>query len=897
MARIEFFLQNNMGNEWKTSDEGRVEMSEKKHPHDILEWTNKEALEGESFEDAASALDAVDELQAFRKKLKSQPFGTFYDLFEDLTVLDRTSFSRAEKDELKERILGGMEQRVSRFSPRVADLYLALIAEIRGDGYQPKFEEIGKKIAELRENQDIEVLISGSTSWEIKLNRIEQRLNEVLKGWRALDKREGNVMDDDERRERAEKLKNVPTHPPSRRNESKPSMDEMNRLKEGECAPALWSIQPAYGGYFREQSFSTWNSDRNVWSENAYEYRDISYVPAVEKENPKKGIMNVTMHTSVIGGSWVNVPIPYTHGVNAIETGGNTYRVSQDQNGDIMLFVEGEGEIEVRVILAYTVDKKYGPVDVKKIKHPEMQAQFSGETRGVLEHIRKNKKTTIERAEALASFTRRTLEYSNESVYNETYDNHPQGYFAAIEQYKKADCDVGNTYFAALCAALKIPVRHCVGHSVKGKDSSGASSITSGTGHAWSEVWDERKREWVRIDATPPGDPNLEDDQTQSKTSPVPGDYGSQEAIRPSDEKVEELRKKLAERKEKLSYTKRERDLSEATGVPLKEAREIVKELIAADQTKTRSGERIVDVLGDVFNAIVRERKNVTPMYDGPVKRNEGGEGITHLIPHVLGLKAGEADPASREKSQDRIITQEIFGGFDLYLVGDKSGSMGNTVEGEALWAMQRRAIYLIFASLYRFAKNIEGSHLPYDNALSVRTQSISFRGDSEEEIDLDKPLSSQFSDNDRVKLWHSLSNQGGGNGDAAALSYIHNQITKEIASTKKGDVHKRLRLVIACSDGGYIGNDAMFMQDIAKQLSDLGVVVVGIGLTETAANVPVVMNTEYSHGDVIRDINELPMVVAKQVIAHAIKLFPPEARVRAEKTIQEVLSKLEHTK
>jgi hypothetical protein len=26
---------------------------------------------------------------------------------------------------------------------------------------------------------------------------------------------------------------------------------------------------------------------------------------------------------------------------------------------------------------------------------------------------------------------------------------------------KKADCDVENTYFAALCARLNIPVRHC----------------------------------------------------------------------------------------------------------------------------------------------------------------------------------------------------------------------------------------------------------------------------------------------------------------------------------------------------------------------------------------------------------------------------------------------------
>ena len=274
------------------------------------------------------------------------------------------------------------------------------------------------------------------------------------------------------------------------------------------------------------------------------------------------------------------------------------------------------------ITISPQLDKVYGPTDSKKITVPTMQAEFSSETTTELATIIKTKSGNLARARALAAYTQRHLTYSNNSQYNAIYDTHEKGYFAAIDEHRQADCDVANTYWAALCTQLNIPVRHCVGHSVnsvKGKDMGNAANITSGTGHAWSEVWDERKRVWIkfkwnRIDATPPGDPNLEEPE-RSDSSSIPGDYGEQEAIRPSDEQLEALRQKLAEQKEKLSYTKRERDLANATGVELKEARQIVKEMNEADQTRLLNGEKVVNVLGDLFSAIIKERKIITPTY------------------------------------------------------------------------------------------------------------------------------------------------------------------------------------------------------------------------------------------------------------------------------------------
>lgn len=858
----------------------------------IVDYSQREALAGESYEDAALALNKVEALQNFRRSLRGRSFGGFYDIFEDITNINKAPLSDTEKGEQIKSLIDAMEEKAGKFSPRVADLYLAILSEARGESYEPNFEITRDKIVELKNNDDLRVLFGGDILWELKLNRIENRLQGYLAGVRALDKRDGREMNDDERKEREEKLKKAPTRPPERRNESKPGMDEMERLKEGERAPVIWSIHPAYGGYYREQSLSVWDSKRNTWVEPAYEYSDVELTPLCEKENFKKRLINLTMRAEVVAGKWVSLPIPYTHGLHKIETGGAEHHIQQDQNGDIVVMAEGKGKVEIIVVLSPKLDKIYGPLNPAKIKTPDMPAAFSKETVEEMIKIKRDKRGDIARARALASFTRRHLTYSNESKYNSIYETHENGYFAAIDEHKKADCDVANTYFAALCAQLDVPVRHCVGHSVKGKDKAGASNIHSGTGHAWSEVWDKQENKWTRIDATSSGDPNLEEQVGEGESSP--GDYGEQEAIRPSDEQLEELRQKLAERKEQLSYTKKERQLAEATGVELKEARQIVKEMRNAEQTRLPNGELVVDVLSRLFNAIVESRKTIAQEYTGPVRKSEGGESIENIVRHKISIMTGESDPVSREKPEQEEKEEKIIGGFDLYMIGDKSGSMASSVGEEELWKLQRRAEYLIFSSLYQFEQAIKRAGISKKEDMSVRTQGISFRGSGVEDIDLDKPLSGDFSAADKVKLWYSLTNQGGGNGDVAALSYILSQIQEEKARIKQsGQQDNRLRLIIACSDGN--PDNPAQVQQLAEELGKLNAVVVGVGLTETAAAVPIIYNTPYSRGDIARDINDLPAIVAKHVVGEAIKFFPECTKESAKQIINGAIAKFKH--
>lgn len=868
-----------------------VRVSQKEN---ILERSHTETLAGESYEDASKALESVEAVKNFREQVGKLPFGSFFSVFEDITNINRAPISREEKEEEIQTLVLEAGARANRFSPRVADLYLAILSQISGESYEPQFEMTKEKISGLVEEGDLGVLTSGGFSWEMKLNRIETRLQGYLGGARALDKREGREMDDGETKWREEKLKNSPTNPPERRNESRPGVDPMERLKSGERASAIWSISPAVSGVFREQSLSRWDEARKVWTEDEYRYSDVDFVPLCEKEDRRKGIVNITMKAETFPGRWTSLPVPYTHNIHKIEAEGRNVKILKDQNGDFVFMVEGEGGVPLSfsVILAPS-SREFLSDNPNAITAPDFRSTvFSEETNGKIAEIGNDKHGNIARGNRLAGHVSRRIrylapkDYVESGYYNNFYRTHPGGFAGGVDEARKADCDVGNTYFAALCARLGIPVRHVVGQAVSG------DSIHSATGHAWSEVWDETANEWVKIDATPPGDPNLEEKDPSSGEQLVSlGDTQGTLAVRPSDEELEKLRKRLEERKEELSYTREERELAEAGDIEPKEARKIVKEINEAENTRLPNGERVMDVLSGLFNAIVQSRKHSLTDYDGPVSRSDGGERIQSMVRHYIGAMSGESDPVSREREEEEIHEQKLFGGFDLYLIGDKSGSMHSTADGEALWKMQRRAAYLIFSSLYNFGTEMKRAGIHGDNALDVRTEMISFRGDNpKEDIDEDKPLSAQFQAIDKVKMWNSAGNIGGGNGDVAALSHVYDQITQEIEESG-GKAGNRLRIVIACSDGGYVGEEEA-MRGLAQKLGETGTIVVGMGLTETAATVPVVMhNPPYSFGDIVEDINDLPAKVAEHIVGQSVKLFPGKTTEENERLIQETIN------
>lgn len=859
-------------------------------------------LTSESFEDTAQALEEVDALRSFRAKLKSSPFGNFHTLVEQTSLMEKLPLSREERQGRKESFLEAAEARAAAMSPRVGDLYMGVVSSLRGQAYTPKFDLIKDRLKNLASTEGgkrsvLDLLSAGDISWKDKTTLVENELEGYLSGCRLLDRREGKEMSDDLRKvvteERKKAIQETSPVPPPSSEESTPGVDPMERLEKGEKVPSWWTINPPWRAHYREKSFSKWDASTNTWRSEKRVWSRPDIAPLSGNVDRKKGLTDLVLSGKVKTGVWNNIPIPYSHGLHEAMTEKGAIHVRQDQDGGVVFMVEGNGEAGVRITLAPSPDKKFVSQNPEAIEVPEMSSKLSSETEQVLQRIEKIGKGNIARARAIKSFIFRTIEYlkpktrAEAKKFNSFCRTHPNGFAGAVDEIKKGDCDVVNTYFAALCARLGIPVRHVVGHSVNSK-----AGIHSGTGHAWSEVWDEIGRQWTRMDATPPGDPNLED-EPQDGEGAIPGEeQEGAEARARTEEQLEQLRQKLAEHKEKLSYTREERELAQAARVELKEARQIVREINEAENMRLPNGERVVDVLSKIFNAIVRERKKVVAEYDGPVSRAEGGGRIQSIVRHYMGALSGESDPVSREKEVEEVKEEKMYGGFDLYIIGDKSGSMTSTADNESLWKTQRRVAYLLFSSLYRFSQKMKGAGIQADRALDIRTQMISFRDNDIESIDADKPLSEKFDAEDKVKMWHSASNIGGGNGDSTALNYVSNQIHEEIAEAGAGE---RLRVVIACSDGGYVGDEAK-MRDLAEELGKTGTIVVGMGLTETANSVREVMhNPPHSFGDSVKDINELPAKVAKYIIMEAVKLFPENVDRDTLRTVEEEIAKLKN--
>lgn len=848
------------------------------------DWQERSSTE--SYEESSGSLSEIRALQEWRRETVSSQYGDFYRLFEAASAIDRQDLSKAQKSELRTALADKLILNSRRFSPQVADLYQALLAELDGAPYTPLLESTTAKVDELRESGDLNLLFSGDIPYTVKSNRIKTRLEGELKGRSALDRREKFRIQQEENGRQPSQSQT----PPPARDESKPSMDEMERSKEGEMPPAIWSIEPAYGGYFKEQSFDSWDSASNIWRQSGYQFEIITYAN-LEQIDPDRD--PISLRATILPGQSVRLPRPYAFDLTYDDPHKQLpYLIQQDQNGDAVISLPPEANEPMAVhMLLQQKEPNESPEQGTESTPNSLKfdlQELSQETIAKLQEIHKQRKGNLAKAKAIASYVMRRLKYSNDSSFNQLYDTDTNGYIAAIDNHRQADCDVANTYFAALCSALAIPARHVVGHMVKGKDNTGNSRITSGTGHAWSEIWDEDQNNWVRIDATPPGDPQFED-QEKSKGDNPPGDYGEHEAIGLTDEQLAELEEKLATLTEQLSYSTEEREIAEAAGVELKEARQIVKEIQAAEDTRLPNGKKVVDLLAQLFALIVESRKTSQLDYTGPLRQREGGEDIDDIVAHKIGIRAGETDPRSRQKPFEREQTEQVFGGFDVYIIGDKSGSMSETVDGEAKWQLQRRAQYLLLSPLHRFEQTLLRAKSQMRQQLSVRTESISFRDSTR--IDVDKPLSDTFSATDKVKLWRSLGNQGVGNGDVAALTQIYEQIrTEHEGILKSGQEDDRLRIVIACSDGA--PDSVSGVHILAERLGELNAVVVGLGLTETATAVPVIFNTPTSRGELVRDINHLPAVVAKHIIMEAIRLFPNQARKSAERIIEGILDK-----
>lgn len=380
--------------------------------------------------------------------------------------------------------------------------------------------------------------------------------------------------------------------PPPPLTKHTPSMDDRKTSPDqlGVAPPPLFIIEPPLQGYFRMAIMDRFNATTLEWSE---EHTKQDYVQrgTVPNEHKIKG--------RIKGEIVLPLPAGYAIDVRSMRSA-QPIRIQQDERGLIYLSSDTEQPFEIYFGKLNRTGDRIPPTAVHR--EELIQGGLSQATEAMLESVKAM--PTVEKVKTIAEYVQRTIQYSNEEAYNAIYKENPGHYFQAIEAHKKADCDVANTYFIALCRRAGVPSRLVLGHRVDGSRN-GKAELTY-SGHGWAEVWDAEAKVWKSTDATPPGE------QDQNKGEPL--ETGNREEgidIKPtppqgknhSSRQAQNLKRALEEARQKNQAG----HLSEQEAQELKERLETLKK--AQEAERLQALQENVDLLSQRAEALEKEGK------------------------------------------------------------------------------------------------------------------------------------------------------------------------------------------------------------------------------------------------------------------------------------------------
>lgn len=757
---------------------------------------------------------------------------------------------RAQLDSIAFAQAQGMQLPVARALglPRTDALMRAISTTIADPAYQSDDTLIQKMIGSLKNARGkdgtvvnvLDVLTSPSMSATQRWNWWKAELEDQLEYCITKDRAE--LRDEQKLVEQSEEImRQDPSFelPPLQSDEMRTSMDELGESKEGESR-GYFSVHPFLGGYYREEVFET-HAGGSKWRKEARSTQEVveQDVGTLEERRVFRGVVR--------GGAVTSLPIPYVFipDISSLRATENAVIVQDNKGmwcidtraskGNVSFTIE-IGIPRTRAIRAHAEPATLAVADT----------YVSAQTQPIIDGL---SGSVLEKARALKRYVQQMLEYSNESSLNAVYENYPTGYFAAIEEYKKADCDVANAYYINLLSAAGIHARMATGHYVKMKDANGAALMNSGTRHAWTEVWDTDQKAWVRFDATPAKDPTLDeerpDEQTENETGP--GDYGEQEAHILSEEELEELREKInkeAEDAQLKDTPQRERDFVKETGCTPEEAAVVLKKIEEARKIRDSKGRVIRTALGQEFTKVVESNYKEVLAFKGPVKRSEGDE-MDDLVMIGKDVQTGSTDPLGYVLEAREVVRKQEYGGLDLYIAADRSESMKeiDPVSGNQKKDEQQVTLFLLEDSLFAFSEKTRLATLQNQliSPLSVRSAVYAFQAGSTAPL---KELGPTWRKQEWLDLWKGLeSNIGGGTPAHLALEEIRKRIIKDIEEEKKKrpPTKPRVRMVAVFMDGG-VDNIAQYLAE-HEALAELGVRVVPYGMTEAARAVEALPN------------------------------------------------------
>lgn len=302
--------------------------------------------------------------------------------------------------------------------------------------------------------------------------------------------------------------------PPDFGEKFSPSMDEMKEGGEKEKVVPLYTVEPPLKGLYQGPIYSHFNTSQVEW-EMRHTMQAVSSVNA-----PSDHILR----GKIAANSTLSVYLPRHFAPAGIPQG---IQLLRDENGSY--FLRNNSGREQSYELAFGKQEFNNTSTPAPSETADISSgNLSLATRNYVDSLKG--KNNIAKAQAIIHYMKNILklEYSNDSKFNRIYKKNPSRYFLEIEQHKEVDCDVAQTYFIALCRLAGVPSRFILGHSVD-LVQDGKALLHSGTGHAWTEIWDEKNGTWKTIDATPEAANDEQDGGQDGEQSSEQGDNAPQE--------------------------------------------------------------------------------------------------------------------------------------------------------------------------------------------------------------------------------------------------------------------------------------------------------------------------------------------------------------------------------
>ena len=336
-------------------------------------------------------------------------------------------------------------------------------------------------------------------------------------------------------------------------------------------------------------------------------------------------------------------------------------------------------------------------------------------------------------------------------------------------------------------------------------------------------------------------------------------EYDEAEKKFPEAISIEDIEKAFEEWKKnkencKENKDKADEDYAEKIGVTkesLQNYRKVAERV--RNMVNENTGVEVLEEMKNLFFRIISKRaqKSFVPKYP-----TEEGDYLVDPSQLVAEVRSGNLEPRVWEDIELKEKKGDKFGEIEITLVCDRSGSMNGEKAEE-----QRKSAVLLMETLKEFAEMTEEEKMNMDKPLEVKSEIYSFASDSGDRKPI-KIMSKDLGEAERIDVLNKLYDINGSTTDFFCLESIEDKLDPEVE--KKIEEGMLKKIIIVMTDGE--SDDPSRVQSILKVLRNKGVVVVGLGITNSGG---AVMSTYSPNALVVENVKNLPLVLSELLKEH----------------------------